>query len=95
MNALCGLIDREQFFTLLDFSDHATVENWCTDWPNISRMNSPLRSNPGVDWSTFSCKWGCGRSSFHMMALAGTTNARDLFVVTGKAAQRDSADWTS
>src|SRR5258707_10081217 len=26
MNALCGLIDREQFFTLLDFSDHATVE---------------------------------------------------------------------
>jgi hypothetical protein len=28
MNALCGLIDREQFFTLLDFSDHATVEVW-------------------------------------------------------------------
>jgi hypothetical protein len=26
MNALCGLLDREQFFTLLDFSDHATVE---------------------------------------------------------------------
>ncbi len=26
MNALCGPIDREQFFTLLDFSDHATVE---------------------------------------------------------------------
>jgi hypothetical protein len=26
MNAVCGLIDREQFFTLLDFSDHATVQ---------------------------------------------------------------------
>jgi hypothetical protein len=26
MNALCGLIDREQFFTVLDFSDHVTVE---------------------------------------------------------------------
>jgi hypothetical protein len=26
MNALCRLIDREQFFALLDFSDHATVE---------------------------------------------------------------------
>jgi hypothetical protein len=26
MNALCGLIDREQFFTVLDFSDHVMVE---------------------------------------------------------------------
>jgi hypothetical protein len=53
------------------------------------------RSNPGADWSTFSCNWACNRSSFHMMALAGITNARELFVVIGKAARRDSANWTS